>query len=118
MSVIKHVKTRILGEHEGSTIKGGLTDNNWEKTLIKTNSTIQCAISKLDKAGKQILLVVTDNNELIGTITDGDIRRGILTRFGHEFYTKGTFSKETQGQPNSFVRQRQSDILLSRCVYR
>ena len=81
MSVIKHVKTRILGEHEGSTIKGGLTDNNWEKTLIKTNSTIQCAISKLDKAGKQILLVVTDNNELIGTITDGDIRRGILKGF-------------------------------------
>ena len=53
-------------------------ENDFEKTLIVANSTIENAIFRLDKGGMQILLVVSDDLELIGTITDGDIRRGLL----------------------------------------
>lgn len=45
--------------------------------FIKENTTIKEAIKRIDETAKKILLV-TDENKLIGIITDGDIRRWIL----------------------------------------
>ncbi len=46
--------------------------------LVSASLTIRQAIEELNRSGKQILLVVSEDGRLIGTITDGDIRRGIL----------------------------------------
>jgi dTDP-glucose pyrophosphorylase len=51
---------------------------NWRKTLIVSESTIKEAIDSLEKSGMQVLLVVSEDRKLIGTITDGDIRRALL----------------------------------------
>ncbi len=51
---------------------------NWKKSLILENSMVFNAIKKLEQTGFQIVLVVNKKNELIGTLTDGDIRSGIL----------------------------------------
>ncbi|APF21843.1 nucleotidyltransferase family protein [Clostridium butyricum] len=53
--------------------------------LIQKNISIREAIKKLDSTGKKILLVV-ENKKLIGTVTDGDVRRWILKN--------GDFEKE------------------------
>jgi len=45
--------------------------------FIKKDTSIRQAIEKLDKTAKKILIVVEDN-KLIGVVTDGDIRRWIL----------------------------------------
>lgn len=45
--------------------------------IININSTIKNAIENLQKSKAQICLVI-DKNRLKGTVTDGDIRRGIL----------------------------------------
>lgn len=50
---------------------------NWKKVVIDTSVSIKDALKVIDKEALRIALVV-DNNKLIGTITDGDIRRGIL----------------------------------------
>lgn len=50
----------------------------WRKTLVAEDGTIQDAISSLDASGMQIALVVSPDGRLEGTITDGDIRRGLL----------------------------------------
>lgn len=42
------------------------------------NSTVKQALRKMDHAGKKILLVTDRKNRLLGTVTDGDIRRWIL----------------------------------------
>lgn len=42
------------------------------------NATIQHAIQNLDQVGLQIVLVVDSQKKLIGTLSDGDIRRGLL----------------------------------------
>lgn len=49
-----------------------------EEILIRPSETVQAAMARLDRTAKQILLVVDDDRRLIGTVTDGDIRRGIL----------------------------------------
>jgi dTDP-glucose pyrophosphorylase len=50
----------------------------WKNTVLPFNSTIQDAITNLERFSMQIVLVVGKNGELLGTISDGDIRRGLL----------------------------------------
>jgi len=51
---------------------------NWESTLVSGNSSIVDAMRVLDGSGLQILIVVDRDRKLLGTVTDGDIRRAIL----------------------------------------
>ncbi|MEI6286857.1 MAG: nucleotidyltransferase family protein [Bacillota bacterium] len=51
---------------------------NWRKVLISPSSTIFDAISAIDNNAMRIALVVDNEEKLLGTVTDGDIRRGIL----------------------------------------
>ena len=50
----------------------------WEKVLILPETTIMNAISIIDTSALRIALVVDHERRLLGTVTDGDIRRGIL----------------------------------------
>jgi dTDP-glucose pyrophosphorylase len=50
----------------------------WQSTLIGPDSTVREAVEVIDAAGLQIALVVDEDQRLLGTITDGDIRRAIL----------------------------------------
>ena len=52
--------------------------NNWEKTLIDSSESVENAIKTLSTCGMRIVLVVNQEKELLGTITDGDIRRALL----------------------------------------
>jgi dTDP-glucose pyrophosphorylase len=56
----------------------GASQAIWQRALLPTDSTIQQAIQNLNQAGIQIVLVITPDGRLVGTITDGDIRRGLL----------------------------------------
>ena len=51
---------------------------NWRSAMIAVESTIAQVILCLEQSGVQIALVVDDERRLIGTLTDGDIRRGLL----------------------------------------
>ena len=46
--------------------------------LISPNISIRDALKRLDKTGEGILFVTDATGRLIGALTDGDIRRGIL----------------------------------------
>ncbi len=50
----------------------------WKKALLSHKSTIEQAIENLNTTALQIILVVEDNEKFLGTISDGDIRRGLL----------------------------------------
>lgn len=50
----------------------------WRQAILPTDATIQQAIRNLDQVAIKIILVVNEHNELEGTISDGDIRRGLL----------------------------------------
>lgn len=53
-------------------------ENIWRQALIPVDSTIQQAIRNLDQVAIKIVLVINEAGELEGTISDGDIRRGLL----------------------------------------
>ena len=50
-----------------------------KKILIGPNTTIRQAMKILEKTSLGCLLVVDDQNSLLGTLTDGDLRRAILS---------------------------------------
>lgn len=50
----------------------------WQNILIRQDLPLEDAISVLDKGGLRIALIVADNQRLLGTLTDGDIRRALL----------------------------------------
>ncbi|MDS1369868.1 nucleotidyltransferase family protein [Aliarcobacter butzleri] len=51
---------------------------NVDNIKLNINSTIKEALQIIDNGALQIALVVDENDILIGTLTDGDIRRGLL----------------------------------------
>lgn len=55
---------------------------NFEKILLKPTATIKEALLTIDKGAMQIALVVDDEKKLLGTLTDGDIRRGLINNLG------------------------------------
>lgn len=48
---------------------------------VRPHITIRETLQIIDKSSKQIALVVDEDNKLIGTLNDGDIRRGLLKGF-------------------------------------
>lgn len=52
---------------------------NFKKHLINSDSTIKSALESLSNIGVEtILFAINDKGQLIGSLTDGDIRRGLL----------------------------------------
>ncbi|MCS6765354.1 MAG: nucleotidyltransferase family protein [Candidatus Protistobacter heckmanni] len=54
------------------------SDETWRRALLSADATMQQAIRNLDESSLQIALVVGPGGVLLGTVTDGDIRRGLL----------------------------------------
>ena len=51
---------------------------SWSNTLLVEDVTIQQVISNLSESAFQISLIVSQEGTLLGILTDGDIRRGLL----------------------------------------
>ncbi|WP_405077687.1 nucleotidyltransferase family protein [Pectobacterium versatile] len=50
----------------------------WKKVLLSPEQSIRDALAAIDAEALRIALVVTSERKLLGTVTDGDIRRGLL----------------------------------------
>lgn len=49
-----------------------------EKVKVLPDLPIVQALEKMDRAARQILLVTDEGGRLMGTVTDGDVRRALL----------------------------------------
>jgi dTDP-glucose pyrophosphorylase len=50
----------------------------WRKTLVNASTPIRKVLKTIDEGSFRIALVVDNRQRLLGTVTDGDARRGIL----------------------------------------
>ncbi|MGO8879549.1 MAG: nucleotidyltransferase family protein [Desulfomonilaceae bacterium] len=51
---------------------------HWESILTTPNTTLRDTMAKIDAEATKVALVVDSDRHLLGTVTDGDIRRGLL----------------------------------------
>ena len=51
---------------------------SWQDNVVSGNDSLRTAASCLNRALHKIVLIVSEEQRLIGTLTDGDLRRGLL----------------------------------------
>jgi len=51
---------------------------DWQKALISSLVTIRETLQLIDDSSMQIAIIVDETNRLLGIVTDGDLRRGII----------------------------------------
>lgn len=88
----------------------------WEDVLISASTPIIEAIKVITESSLQIALVVDEHRRLLGTVTDGDIRRGILKGIGLEnqvglvMFTTPFVGKLNDSREDIFSVMRQKSI--------
>ena len=53
-------------------------EGRWRQAMLHTSASMHEAVRNLDQVAIKIILVINDGGELEGTLSDGDIRRGLL----------------------------------------
>jgi dTDP-glucose pyrophosphorylase len=87
---------------------------NMKNLLVQSNLTIRSSMKTLNKTSVKCLLVIDNNKKLLGTLTDGDIRKSllkgsILTDKIEKIYNKNpTVFKE-----NNFSKKEAKEIFLN-----
>ncbi len=66
---------------------------NIEDIIVDINTSIIDVLKIIDKSSMQLVLVVDEKNKLLGTVSDGDIRRAILNNISLENTIKSIYFK-------------------------
>ena len=83
---------------------------NINKHILKSNISAKKAIIRLNNLENKFCLIVNEKDKFVGTLTDGDLRRGLLKNFSindnvHKFaYKRPIFTKtELNTQKVNFI---------------
>ena len=85
-----------------------ISEKIWRTIVLRPTSTIKQAIATLNNTGLQIVLVLDESDTLLGTVTDGDIRRGLLRGLTLEEPIEGVMSSNSLVAPPEMSR----DVVL------
>ena len=75
--------------------------HNWKNTIISPDALLIEALLVIEKAALRIALVVDAKNNLLGTLTDGDVRRALLKHGSLEIKSSLAMNKEPTTALNS-----------------
>ena len=84
---------------------------------ISPNSTIKRALKVISRGGLQIAVVVDKNQKLLGTLTDGDIRRGFLKGLNLNSSIKSIFFKKPLTVKKNVNRKKILEISLLKKIF-
>jgi len=73
----------------------------WRKAILPPGATFQEAIRNLDELAIQIVLVADSEEQLIGTLSDGDIRRGLLKGLSMDSAVSESVNRSPMVVPNN-----------------
>jgi len=90
---------------------------NWKKAVLKSTASIKSTLEVIDSAALKIGLIVDDNNILLGTVTDGDIRRGILRGFSLEESIDKIMNRKPVVSDSSQSRELILDLMRDKGIY-
>jgi dTDP-glucose pyrophosphorylase len=68
--------------------------NSYKNILLNKSSSIKEALEVIDKGAMRIAIVLDEDKRVVGTLTDGDIRRGLLNGLTLESSIESLYFKE------------------------
>ena len=83
---------------------------DWSKILLKSSDSLEKAIKVLHNGGLQIALISDKKGKLLGTITDGDIRRALIKHRGMNCLVEEVMNKN----PTTSLDSDSSELIMSR----
>lgn len=85
----------------------------WRQAILPIDATIQEAIRNLDQVAIRIVLVVNQVGELEGTISDGDIRRGLLKGLDLNSHLAGVIHRNALVVPPEMDRDMVMQLMVA-----
>ena len=79
--------------------------NRFEALLIAPDATVREAISAIDAGAIEIALVVTADCELLGTVSDGDVRRALLAGTSLDDHIDGVVHRDPITAPEAAKKE-------------
>jgi len=83
---------------------------DWSEVTLKLSDSLETAIKVLHAGGLQIALVTDKKGKLLGTITDGDIRRALIKQLGMDCLVE----KVMNDIPETALNSDTHDLILSK----
>jgi len=74
---------------------------NIDKICVTENQSVRSAIEIMNKSGRQIILIINHEKILLGTFTDGDLRRALLNGVTLDSSLKGNYHSPALSSPIS-----------------
>ena len=90
---------------------------NWKDTLIGQKATLKEAMLAIDLGGLRIALVVDEVGRLLGTITDGDLRRALLAGRSHNSPAIGIMCHAPRTAPQSMTTAQKLAIMKAERIH-
>jgi len=88
----------------------------WENTLIGPEFTIRKALEVIDREALRGAIIVDSNNKLLGVVSDGDIRRGILTGVSLEEHVSKVMNTKPTVATKEATKQQLFELMESKGV--
>jgi dTDP-glucose pyrophosphorylase len=83
-----------------------------QKYILNEKKSIRDAIKKLEQIDHKFLIIINKNNKIIGTITDGDIRRGLIKNIRLEDYVNKITKKKFQSTTSKILTEKIVNLMI------
>lgn len=77
----------------------------WSAVAVRSHDTVRDVMARIDASARGIAVAVDDDRRLLGTITDGDIRRAILAGMTLEQTTRDLLQRRSSTSPSITARE-------------
>jgi len=93
-----------------------MLEKQLERYTINSGSTIRQAMQSINDNWREVTLVKTDDGRIIGTVTDGDIRRGLLRGLTMESPATEVMNREFTSVGPEMNRATVMDLMRARSI--
>jgi dTDP-glucose pyrophosphorylase len=90
--------------------------SNWRNFTVLEETSILESLKIIDSAGTQFLMVTNQHDKLLGVVTDGDVRRGILKDIPLSSSITSIMNRKPRTLPQSTKRREALEFLHSNCI--
>ena len=89
---------------------------SWRKAIVGTQATVGEAIAAIESGSIQVALVLDDANRLLGIVTDGDIRRGLLRGIALSGLATDVMNRTPVSAPATLSREERLHLMRQKFI--
>src|SRR3954465_765429 len=89
---------------------------SWRKAIVGTDATVSEAIAAIESGSIQVALVLDGSSRLVGIVTDGDIRRGLLRGMQLSGLATEVMNRSAVSAPATLSREERLNLMRQKSI--